>query len=1250
MSKILIGNNKKYFRKGIYYDIELRENNIYISKNNKEILTLPVTRDLRENFKNRKKLKAVLVDDNKGVLQIVRFADLHRHSGYSLLDGAVKPKDMAKKTEFVGAITDHGNMFGTLEYYKAMKELGKHPIIGSEIYMRGINGEKGNYHAILLVKNQIGYKNLCKIITKAQEDFYRHPLVSYKLLEKHSEGLIFMTACLGGEIPKKIIEKKDKEVEEILERLIEIFGTEDLYLEIQNHGIKEEKTVANELYNLSKKYGLKLVATTDSHYLDKNDKLAHEILLCLQTKKTINDPDRMVFNGEGYHIHTAEEFEERFKEYPEAIDNTLEIAEKCSFDFDLKNLHFPKCDVPKEYTQDEYFEKLCWEGFEKRFRGTEKYNNPKYKERLKYEINTIKDMGYTGYFIIVWDFIKFAKDNGIMVGPGRGSAVGSLVAYCLEITNLDPIPHGLLFERFLNPERISMPDIDTDFEDERREEVINYVIEKYGEKNVSNIVTFGTLGARMVVRDVARVLEFPYSIGDEIAKAIPKKPGITIEEALEESPELKIMYETEDTVKKIIDIAIKLEGLPRHKSQHACGILILPDEVSKFVPEVMTEDRQTKEKSLSAGFDMVELEELGLLKMDFLGLRTLNVLSESIRLVNKKRKEKGLSEISVEDIPITDTNVYKFISTGKTNALFQIEGQGMKNLMKEIFYDVDEKINKIKNKYKGKEKEKKLEELGWEFYERLVAAISLFRPGPIDEIPKYLENMKNPENIEYDVPELEPILKNTYGVIVYQEQVMQIVQKLAGYSLGRADLVRRAMGKKKLEIMAKEKEYFINGKLNEDGTVDVPGCIRNGIPKEKAEIIWNKMADFAKYAFNKSHSAGYTVITVKTAWLKHYYPVEFMVATLNSIIDDNEKLAIYLEECKDMGIKVLPPDVNKSKEKFSIENNSIRYGFMGIKNIGKIARYIIIEREQNGDFTSYQDFVERIAISHKVDKRMLEALIYSSALDSFEGTRRAKIEVLEEILKSAKIEKGNNETGQIDIFSLNEDFAKFKKIEIPDIEEYNKKEKLLKEKEYAGVYITEHPLDEYEKYLKKKDIHDIAFLISDEEDGEEDIVETYNYNGKRVKVVGIIKDIKIFYTRTGKILKTFIIEDKTGELKCVIFQEQIKYYNDLIQENNIVILSGEIKVDNFGMQLVVDRVLGIEFLSRDTTPTSLIINTLNKKEVNSVKNIADKLEKGNTVIYVKFRNKRYRYQRKIKLDYKSMSSFLNNYDIEVEYK
>jgi DNA polymerase III subunit alpha len=831
-------------QKGSFLDVELKEDLLIFSLNGVEIDAVEAG-DAKKEFKRRKKLKAVVkeISENELLMQIIHWADLHRHSGFSLLRATNRIKDIVEKTEYVGALTDYGAMFGIVEYYKQMKKAKKKPILGFEAFTESIDGEKNSNQLVLLAMNLKGVKNLFKLTSLGFENVYGEtPHISYDMLRKYSEGVIATSAGLNGEIPRRLLADDYEGAKRVALELSHIFGKENFYIEIQRHGIEEEDIVNPQLIQLARELGLKIVGTTDSHYTNKEDAKDHEILLCLHDKTTLDDDNRTVFPGEGYHLHTVDEIEALFADIPEALDNTLEIAEKCNVELELGKVNMPHFKVPAPYKDESaYFQYLCWKGFEERFKGTEKFNSEEYRERLQFEMDTINRMGFPGYFLIVWDFVDFAKRRGILVGPGRGSACGSLVAYVLRITEVDPIEYGLLFERFLNVDRISMPDIDIDFEDKRRGEVFDYVKQEYGEESVSKIITFGTMAARMVVRDVARVLGKPYSLGDRIAKAIPQKPKMTLKKAFEESPEFKKMYEEDPEVREVVDIAMKLEGLPRNMSQHACGVIIAPSAVTDFIPQVWIENEETGEKEPTTQFTMSECEEMGLLKMDFLGLRTMGVVSTAIKDINARRKEEGKEPIDFLSIPTDDIKVYDFISKGNTAGVFQLEGNGMTKFMQELFQDAHTYLD-----IKDKEERRKI---GRQLFERVIAGLSLYRPGPIDDIPNYIQNMLNPENITYELPALEPILRNTYGIIVYQEQVMFIVRELAGFSKGQADTIRKAMGKKKKEILDEYEEYFIYGSEK----MKIKGCIANGIPEDLARKIWLKLKKFGEYAFNKSH-------------------------------------------------------------------------------------------------------------------------------------------------------------------------------------------------------------------------------------------------------------------------------------------------------------------------------------------------------------------------------------------------------------
>lgn len=1253
MVKVYVGEIKTEFefKKGSYLTAKANKNTLELYLKDKLVVTTDLS-PYKEAFRLRPVLKAVILDDVEGgyKIQIVRWVDLHRHTGYSLLDGATKIEDLVAKTEYCGAITDHGVMYGFVEYFKQMKKAGKQAIIGFEAYAETKEGLKNGNHLLILAKNFKGYKNAVKLTSEAYDNFYKKPHVSYELLKKYSEGLIVTSACMGGEIAQKIFKDNYEGAKEVALIFKELWG-DDFYLEIQRHniGVEEDKINAG-IIKLSKELGIKMVATTDSHYTNEEDEKEHEILLCLQTGKTISDGNRMQFRGDGYHIHTPEEIEMKFSDMPDVLDNTLEIAEKCAgFEVELGSLYMPKFDIPAPFaSEDDYFRHIVWEGFEARFKGTDKLNDTVYKERVQYELDTIIKMGFPGYFLIVWDFIKYAKDNDIMVGPGRGSAVGSLVSYCIGIVDMDPIPYHLLFERFLNIERISMPDIDIDFEYERREEVISYVRQKYGEDAVSKIVTFGTLSAKAVVRDVARVMDYPYSVGDTIAKLIPNAPKMTLDKALNESEELKQLYENDADVQEIINTAKKIEGLPRQSSQHACGIIIAPSSISDYLPEVTIKNEDTGEKERTSQVVMTEVEELGLLKMDFLGLRTMGVIGNTVKSANKKLAKLGEGLIEYLTIPLTDPYVFGEIAKGKSYAVFQLESPGMRSFMVDLFSDVSPRIKAIESKYgltgyykvvgRSKNKEAYMKEMtafGQELFERLIAGISLYRPGPMDYIPQYVEGMKDPEYIAYDTPELEPILKATYGTIVYQEQVMQIVQVLGGYSLGRADLVRRAMGKKKSDVMAQESEYFIRGKKDKDGNIEVPGCVGNGISEEVAEKVWSKMADFCKYAFNKSHAGGYAMIAIITAWLKHYFPYEFMSAILNSIIDNAKKLKGYLSVCKDMNIPILPPHVNQSEEQFSVDPNGkgIVFGLKGIKNMGKISEQIIKERNARGDFKSYQDFAERMAKYEKVNKKVIEALVYSGAVDCFEGTRRAKLSILDKILSSATGMKNAFLSGQITFFEFAVGEA-LKDIPTPEIEEFPKREKLAKEKEYAGFYVTEHPLDEYQIFFKGENIVEIKEILPDEEDDEE--TNSY-YNGKKVRIAGIIKEIKTFYTKKdNKQLKVFTVEDRAGELGGVIFSDKIEDNRQNLFEDKIVFIDGVVKSDDRGVQIIVNQIEDIDQVKVSQQAKRVVVTLVRKDQVTTLDRII-KSNKGKVPVYLKHEGKVFKAETGFNVNAKTCS-------------
>lgn len=993
------------------------------------------------------------------------FTHLHVHTEYSLLDGSSKIKEIVKRAKELGmdslAITDHGVMYGVIDFYKAAREAGIKPIIGCEIYVSpssrfdkeaGVSDDR-YYHLVLLAENDTGYHNLMKIVSKGfTEGFYYKPRVDYEVLEQYSEGIIALSACLAGEVARNLAKGNYEDAKKSALRYEGIFGKGNFFLELQDHGIPTQKTVNAGILRLSRELGIELVATNDIHYIFEEDSVPHDILLCIQTQKKVSDNDRMKYEGGQYYLKTEEEMAALFPYAKEAIENTHKIAMRCNVEIEFGVRKLPRFQVPAEFykeTDDDieaswnYLLHLCTEGLKKRYASASKEEYEKLKERLDYELSVIKNMGFIDYFLIVWDFINYAKRNGIAVGPGRGSAAGSIVAYTLEITDIDPIKYDLLFERFLNPERVSMPDIDVDFCMERRGEVIEYVIEKYGKEKVSQIVTFGTLAAKGVIRDVGRVLDMPYAEADAIAKMIPNELNITLEKALKMNPMLKESYDNNSQIKYLIDMSMRLEGLPRHTSMHAAGVLISSKAVDEFVPLSRASDG-----TITTQYIMTTLEELGLLKMDFLGLRTLTVIQNAVRMIKKSQN----IDLDLKNADYSDKAVYELIGSGKTEGIFQLESAGMKNFMKELKPDnIDD----------------------------IIAGIALYRPGPMDFIPQYIEGKNNAENITYDCPQLEHILKPTYGCIVYQEQVMQIVRDLAGYSLGRSDLLRRAMSKKKESVMQKERHNFVYGN-EEEG---IPGCIKNGISEEIANKIYDKMIDFAKYAFNKSHAAAYAVVAYETAYLKHYYPVEFMAALMTSFIENSSKVSQYIVICKNMGIDILPPDINKGERDFSVEDGKIRYGLSALKSIGKgVIDSIVEERNERGEFTSLNDFVVRLT-GKEVNKRTIESFIKAGAFDSFGLKRRQLMMIYVQVVDSITKDKKNNMAGQMTLFDFaSEEDKQDYEIQVPDVAEFTKLELLAFEKEVIGVYVSGHPLEEYMSLWKKKVTVVSTDFVSEDDD------------------------------------------------------------------------------------------------------------------------------------------------------------------------
>ncbi|MCI9015882.1 MAG: DNA polymerase III subunit alpha [Clostridia bacterium] len=1062
------------------------------------------------------------------------FVHLHVHSEYSLLDGANRIKDLPIRAKELGmnaiALTDHGVMYGIIDFYKACTKEGIKPIIGCEVYVSNrsrFDKEANidfNNHLILLAKNNEGYKNLTKLVSIGfVEGFYYKPRIDKEMLKKYHEGLICCSACLAGEVNRAILKDDMKKAEEVALWYKDLFK-EDYYLEIQNNGLKEQVLANQKLIELANKLDIPLVATNDAHYLKKEDSYNHEVLLCIQTGKKMNDGDRMKFETDELYIKSPQEMIEYFKNIPEAIQNTVKIADKCNVNFEFGNTILPNYNVPKEFgSHYEYLKKLCDDGIKKRYG---KNPSKEILQRAEYEINVINKMGYVDYYLIVWDYINYAKSVGIPVGPGRGSGAGSILAYAIGITDIDPIKYNLLFERFLNPERISMPDFDIDFCYERRQEVIDYVCNKYGEDHVSQIITFGTMSARMVIRDVARVLDVSYAEADKLAKMIPNELHITIKKALEQNRELDELYKSNEEVKNLLNIAMALEGMPRQASTHACGIVITKDPVVDYVPLYVN----TKDGTITTQYIMTTLEELGLLKMDFLGLRTLTVIQDAINLIKEHR------DIEVKfDKEMKDKKVYKLWGNGESQGIFQFESQGMTNFMKELKPDSLEDI---------------------------IAGVSLYRPGPMDQIPRYIKNKLNPEHAEYTHPSLEPILNVTYGCMVYQEQVMQIVRDLAGYSLGRADLVRRAMGKKKLDVMEKERQYFIHGKLDESGQIEIPGCVRNGIDEVSANHIFDEMAEFAKYAFNKSHAAAYAVISYQTAYLKAYYPEEFMAATLNSFLGNLDKIPGYIDECKRLKIDILKPSINKSYTKFTVDDGKIRFGMGSIKNVGIGAvEAIVTERNKGGDYKNFTDFCERLS-NEAVNKKCIESLIKAGTFDEFEQTRSTLIESFENILDTIQTSSKRAFKGQVTMFDLDVENEEINDIKYTYkiLKEFTKKELLYMEKEMLGLYISGHPLENIKEQIENNtDVNTMQLKNLREQIKDEQIVEEYR-DGQIVKIAGIINSIKKKYTKTNKIMAFITIEDLYGQIEVIAFENCYQASYNLLLNDEIVLIEGRLSI------------------------------------------------------------------------------------------
>ncbi|MBE6737192.1 MAG: DNA polymerase III subunit alpha [Ruminococcaceae bacterium] len=1090
------------------------------------------------------------------------FAHLHVHSEYSLLDGACKIKKLVARVKEAGqtavAITDHGAMYGVIDFWRECKAQGVHPVIGCEVYVAPRSRfdktpelDREYYHMVLLCENNTGYNNLMKLVSLGYTDgFYVKPRIDNELLEKYHEGLICLSACLAGEIPRKLTSGNYIGAKEKALYYQSLFGKDNFFIELQNHFMREQQEVNPELVRLAREIGAGLVVTNDCHYITKEDSKLQAILMCIQTNHTINDEDRMRFETDEFYVKTEEEMRSLFPFYSEAFDNTQKIADRCNVQFEFGKRKLPVFDVPNNEAHYEYFKRQCYNGLYKYYG-----ENPDKTivERLEYELNTINSMGFVDYYLIVNDFIQYAKRNGIPVGPGRGSGAGSLCAFCIGITGIDPIKYNLLFERFLNPERVSMPDFDIDFCKDRRGEVIDYVVRKYGYDHVAQIIAFGTMAAKGVVRDVGRALGLPYSTCDTVAKLIPADINITLDKALAISKELKEKYDTDIQIRELIDLSRGLEGMPRHSTTHAAGVIISDRPVSDYVPLAKNDEQVVTQ------FTMTTLEELGLLKMDFLGLRNLTVISDAVKLIRQAEPDFTLDRIKEGD-----KGVYNMISQGNTEGVFQFESQGMKNV---------------------------LVQLRPESLEDLIAVISLYRPGPMDSIPMYIENRHNPAKIRYKHPMLEDILNVTYGCIVYQEQVMQIFRKLAGYSLGRADVVRRAMSKKKHDVMEREKEIFINGLLKEDGTVEVEGCIRRGVSREVAESVYDEMKSFASYAFNKSHAAAYAFVSYQTAWLKFHYPKQYMAALLSSVLDRQNKLATYISDCQHLGIQVLPPHVNYSSHGFTVVNNNIRYGLMAIKNLGYNFIEAIISARKTGEFKSLRDFCSRL-YSKGMNSRSLESLIKCGALDDLGANRRQMMSIASAVLDDLDFEKRRNVEGQLSLFESDSDTTIQASMQLPDLQEFPLIELLNMEKDMAGMYLSGHPVSEYEWFAKKFRIDRIGDIVS--ADSEKKYTDM-----QRVRLLCIVSKFRTQVTKSNQMMAFLTVEDRTGSMELIIFPKILSQYGGILYEGSVISVCGTVSVrEDEDSKVLVNTVEKVE-----KTPPADFVNreasggdSLNKAE------------------------------------------------------
>ena len=1118
----------------------------------------------------------------------MNFVHLHVHTEYSLLDGSNKIKEYVARVKELGmnsaAITDHGVMYGVIDFYREARAQGIKPILGCEVYVapgsrfdkEAGGGDDRYHHLVLLAENNEGYQNLMKIVSIGfTEGFYYKPRVDKEVLRKYHKGIIATSACLAGEVQRNVLRGMYEEACKSAREYEDIFGKGNFFLELQDHGLPEQKQVNQALLRMSRELNIELVATNDVHYTYAEDVKPHDILLCLQTGKRLADEDRMRYEGGQYFVKSPEEMAQLFPYALQALENTQKIADRCNVEIEFGVTKLPKYDVPEGYTSWEYLNKMCWDGFAERYPNDDGH----LRDQLTYELSIIQKMGYVDYFLIVWDFIKYSRDHGIAVGPGRGSAAGSLVSYTLGITNIDPAKYQLLFERFLNPERVSMPDIDVDFCFERRQEVIDYVVRKYGKDRVAQIVTFGTLAARGVLRDVGRVMDLPYAFVDSIAKMVPQELNITLDKALQMNPEFRNLYESNEQVKELVDMSKRLEGLPRHTSMHAAGVVISQKAVDEYVPLSRASDG-----SITTQFTMTTLEELGLLKMDFLGLRTLTVIQNAVRFA----EQSSGKQINIDEIDYNDKAVLDSLGTGKTDGVFQLESTGMKNFMKEL-------------------KPQSLEDI--------IAGISLYRPGPMDFIPQYIRGKNNPDSITYDCPELESILEPTYGCIVYQEQVMQIVQKLAGYTLGRADLVRRAMSKKKAAVMQQERQNFVYGNKEEH----VPGCIANGIPEKVANKIYDDMIDFAKYAFNKSHAAAYAVVSYQTAYFKYYYPVEFMAALMTSVIDNSSKVSEYILTCRQMGIKILPPDINESVSAFSVSNGGIRYGLNAIKSVGKpVIEEILQEREARGSFEDLADFINRTS-GHEVNKRAVENFIKSGAFDSFPANRRQMMMVYGQIMDDVAQKKKKDFAGQISLFDFaaEEDKAAFK-INIPKVSEYGKEDLLAFEKEVLGFYISGHPLEEYEDQWKRGISHVTTDFLPPEE-GEEQRIR----DGERAIVGGMITSKTMKATKNNKMMAFITVEDLVGSVEVIVFPRDYEKNASMLNVDSKVFVSGRISAEeDRASKLILEKIVPFDIQKKELWIQFSDMEEYNRREQELYRALMDSEGEDEVIIYVRKEKKK----------------------------